>query len=388
MDLENARREIDDIDNEITKLFVKRMGIADEIARIKMNDGITVLNTSREESILKKATESVPKEYSAYCVAFYKNLMALSRERQHGLFSSESVSKFKFEAELEGLCDEIKDPRVAVQGVPGSYSSIAAMRMYPSCKLLYFNMWEDVLRCIEDGAADYGVLPVENSSAGTVTEVYDLLFKYKHRIVKAYQLTVDHCLLGMNGASINDIKEVYTHPHAFPQCSDFLKEKGLMHKITCPNTAMAAEFVAKSGDKSKAAIASRECAEIYGLQILAQSIQQADDNRTRFISVSKRNEIHNNASKISLICALPHVTGSLYRMLSRFSLNGHNLTQIISRPNKDKPFEYFFYIDFSGSVKSPATINLLGMLNEELPFFHYFGNYDESYSNSTKEREE
>ncbi len=168
------------------------------------------------------------------------------------------------------------------------------------------------------------------------------------------------------------------HPHAFPQCSTFFEKYKDMNKIPLPNTAMAAEMVAKSGDKTKAAVASKECALIFGLEILAQSIQQTNDNCTRFISISKRREINENADKISLVFSLPHVTGSLYRTLARFSLNDLNLTQIISRPNKDKLFEYFFYVDFNGSIKSQNTLNLLGSLNDELPYFYFLGNYKEN----------
>lgn len=378
MTLENSRREIDEIDDQIIKLFTKRMDITDNIARVKMKDGLNILNSEREQAILNKVEAAVPLEYSQYCVSLYNEVMALSRLRQRNLFSSEINEKSKFEAELGQLCDEIVSPRVAVQGVPGSYSQIAASNMYPSCKLEFKDKWSDVLCCIQDGTADYGVLPVENSSAGTVTEVYDLLLKYKYNIVKAFKLQVNHCLLVIPGSTLHDVKDVYSHPHAFPQCSSFFEEHSGLNKINHPNTAMAAQMVAKSGDKSKAALASKECAKIFGLEILAESIQQVDNNRTRFISISKRREIHNNADKISLVISLPHITGSLYRTLARFSLNGLNLTQIISRPNKDKLFEYFFYVDFNGNIKSRNTMTLLGALNDELPDFYFLGNYDEN----------
>ncbi len=210
MTLDDSRREIDEIDNEIIKLFSKRMNISDNIARLKIKDNLNVLNSGREQSILKKAQENTPTEYSQYSVSLFNEIMALSRFRQHNLFAAESKKKWKFEDELGEFLPQIKTPRVAVQGVPGSYSQISASNMYPSSKIEFADKWEDVLCRIQNGSVDYGVLPVENSSAGTVTEVYDLLLKYKYNIVKAYQLQVNHCLLGVPGSKLEDIKDVYT----------------------------------------------------------------------------------------------------------------------------------------------------------------------------------
>lgn len=378
MTLDNARLEINKIDNEMLKLFKKRMDVSCEIARIKLSEGKEIYSAEREKSILEKVRIAVPYRYSQYAVSLYTEIMALSRSYQHEIFSLENHTSNSFENIIKDSREELQTPKVAVQGVPGAYSSIAAGKMYPGGSLLYSKKWEDVLKSVESGSADYGVLPIENSSAGTVADVYDLLLKHQCNIVKAYQLKVEHCLLGVPGAKISDIKDVYSHPHAFPQCPSFFESHKSLNKITCPNTAMASEMVSKLGDKTKAAVSSKECAEIYGLDVLETSIQQTGDNRTRFISVSKKHEFHDGASKISIVISLPHVTGSLCRTLSQFSLSGHNLTQIISRPNSARPFEYFFYIDFSGSINSGKTANLLMTLKEELPFFCFLGNYEEN----------
>lgn len=378
MKLEKARLEINEIDNEILKLFKRRMDASCEIARIKISEGKEIYSADREKSILEKVKILVPETYSQYAVSLYTEIMALSRSFQHEIFALEKHDLSGFQKIIKDSREELKTPKVAVQGVPGAYSSIAAGKMYPHGSLLYNKKWEDVLTAVENGTADYGVLPIENSSAGTVPDVYDLLLKHNCSIVKAYQLKVEHCLLGVPGAAISQVRDVYSHPHAFPQCPSFFEDHKNLNKVTCPNTAMAAEMIAKLGDRTKAAISSKECAEIYSLDILAESIQQAGDNRTRFISVSKKHEFHDGASKISIVISLPHVTGSLYRALSQFSLNGHNLTQIISRPNKDKPFEYFFYIDFSGNINNEKTATLLETLKEELPFFCFLGNYEEN----------
>lgn len=378
MTLDEARLEINKVDDQILKLFTKRMDTASEIARIKLNESKEIFNAEREKAILEKVGKAVPEKYSQYAVSLYTEIMALSRNYQHEIFASKTHALSDFENEIKNAQKELKTPKVAVQGVNGAYSSIAAKKMYPDGSLSYNQKWEDVLIEVENGTADYGVLPIENSSAGTVADVYDLLLKHKCSIVKAYQLKVEQCLLGIRGAKISDIKDVYSHPHAFPQCLSFFKEHKNLNEVTCKNTAMAAEMVAKCGDRTRAAIASKECAEIYGLDVIAESIQQAGDNRTRFVSVSKKREFHSGASKISVVISLPHVTGSLCQTLAQFSLNGHNLTQIISRPNKNKPFEYFFYIDFLGSINDEKTANLLRTLKEELPFFCFLGNYEEN----------
>jgi chorismate mutase/prephenate dehydratase len=249
--------------------------------------------------------------------------------------------------------------------------------MYSNARLSYVSSWQEVMEALKSKTADYGVLPVENSTAGSVIDVYDLLLKYKYSIVKALKLPVSHCLLGVHGAKVSDIDEVYSHPHAFPQCKPFFEKNSGIKKVNSHNTALAAKTVSELGDKKKAAIASKECAAIYGLDVIAESVQQTEDNCTRFVSVAVSPESHENADKISLILSFPHKTGSLYRLLSRFSLNGLNLTKIESRPDPKTPFEYYFYVDFLGSVACEKTLNLLLALKEELVSVYYLGNYQE-----------
>ncbi|HEX2937955.1 MAG TPA: prephenate dehydratase domain-containing protein [Ruminiclostridium sp.] len=377
MTLEDARKEIDNIDSQLFELFLKRMNISDDIARIKMHEGVSILNSAREQKVLKKVESFSPEDYAQYSAALASFIMELSRNRQRDILLNEGSLNYDFLNEINDPQEETNSPRVAVQGVAGCFAGKAASKLYPDGTLQFVDKWDDVLYSLQDGSADYGILPVENSTAGSVIDVYDLLLKYKCYIVKGLQLPVTHSLLGVRGASVSDIKSVYSHPHAFPQCQSFFKEHCRFNKIPYFNTAMAAQMVAKAGDKSKAAIASGECAHIYGLDVLADSIQDSDLNCTRFIAVSKNLELHENANKISLVFSLPHITGSLYRTLSRFSLNGLNLTKIESRPDPKTPFEYYFYVDFVGNTKAPKTANLLGALNEELPFFNFLGNYHE-----------
>lgn len=377
MDMDDARREIDEIDRELCRLFERRMDVSDRVGRIKAREGRIIIDPAREKEILARAAACVSEEYAHYNVALYQQILTLSRQRQRDIFLRESGTPSAFELEMSRPLPEKPSPRVMVQGSAGSYASIAARQMYPGCGLQYAPTWDEALELLDAGGADYCVLPVENTSAGSVTEVYDLLLRYRHYIVKACALPVEHCLLGVRGSVLQEVREVYSHPHAFPQCTAFFRNHRGMRQVPVLNTATAAQSVAKWGERSRAAVSSRECAYIYGLSILAESIQDTDVNRTRFISVSRRYELHENAGKISIAFSVPHVTGSLYRVLSRFALNGYNLTEIVSRPLADRPFEYFFYADLSGSLRSPACMSLLGALSEELPDFRFLGNYDE-----------
>jgi chorismate mutase/prephenate dehydratase len=377
MNLEEARNEIDSLDSQLIDLFSRRMNAVKEIAEIKKAQGMTVFSFDREKQIIERVMNSVDPENAHYAAAFFNYLMEISKTKQRECIAEPNEFTNKI-GKILSESKTIESPRVYVQGVKGSYSTSAAKMMYPDGNITYVDRFEDVLCALSENVADYGILPVENSAAGSVIEVYDLLLKYKYNIVKAMPVYVDHCLLGVRGAKLKDIKKVYTHPHAFPQCADFLSKHHNFEQIPYVNTAMAAEMVAQEGDKSKAAIASVECAHLYGLDILSKSIQQDEKNCTRFISVSKKLEITEDANKISLILTLPHITGSLYRILARFALNGLNLTKIESRPYQQKNFEYFFYIDFTGSVRSPSTLKLLSMLSEELPVFYFLGNYNET----------
>lgn len=377
MDMDEARREIDGIDRDICRLFARRMDVSDRIGRLKAQAGQTIIDPGREKEVLARAAAGVPEEYAPYRVALYQQILTLSRQRQRDIFLRERGTPSAFELEMNHPLPEKPSPRVVVQGSAGSYASLAARQMYPGCGLQYAPTWDESLGLLDAGGADYCVLPVENTSAGSVTEVYDLLLRYRHYIVKAHALPVEHCLLGVRGATLQEVREVHSHPHAFPQCSAFFRNHRGMAQVPDINTAVAAQSVAKWGERSRAAVSSRECAYIYGLSILADSIQDTDVNRTRFISVSRRYELHENAGKISIAFSVPHVTGSLCRVLSRFALNGYNLTEIVSRPVADRPFEYLFYADLTGSLRSPASMSLLGALSEELPDFRFLGNYDE-----------
>lgn len=250
-------------------------------------------------------------------------------------------------------------------------------------KFVFMSDLKTFFSTVRSGEADYGIIPVENSSAGSVHEAYDLIIKYKFYISAALDLPVSHCLLGVRGSSLQNVKEVRSHPQGLLQCNEFIHKHGLT-AISCLNTAVAAETVGKLNNPEIAAIASRESAELYNLDILAEGIQTNQNNSTRFIAISRQMQIPQNADKISMLFSLPHTTGSLYSTLSRFAVRGLNLTKIESRPIQGSNFQYYFYLDFTGSVRDGETVNLLCALHDELPEFAFLGNFPE-YAKSTDE---
>lgn len=377
MNLDETRARIDAIDKELLSLFEQRMAASMEVARYKRENGLTVFDPAREQQILERVRAEAAPEFAGYAVSFWQGVMNLSKAMQRELMAAPGPGAQALQALSAEKRAPVARPRVTVQGLAGAYSHQAAMQLYPDGEISFVSRWSDVLDAVQAGACDYGVLPIENSSAGSVAEVYDLLRTFKFYIVKAWPLTVHHVLLGVRGAQLKNIRKVYSHPHAFPQCAPFFRAHHKMEQVPYTNTAMAAAYVARMGDESCAALCSRECAALYGLDILAEDVQQTRRNCTRFVSVSRRLEIPDDANKISLLFSLPHVNGSLARTLARFANCGLNLTKIESRPNLLKNFEYIFYIDLTGRLDTGAAAMLLGALKDELADFHFLGNYDE-----------
>lgn len=377
MNLDETRRKIDNIDAQLLQLFEKRMQAVLEVAHYKKEHGLTVFDSARERAVLDRVHEAALPEMADLAVSFWKSLIELSKCLERKMMEEDIPGVQEVQKLLSMAKPPIKQPRVMVQGTAGAYAHQAAMQMYPDGKIAFVERWADVFHALQDGACDYGVLPVENSNAGSVSEVYDLMKTYQFFIVKAYPLPVRHCLLGVRGATLHDIRKVYTIPIAFQQCGGFFEKYHRMVQVPFSNTALAAEHIARLGDRTCAALCSRECASLYGLDILAENIQQTSSNCTRFISIARQVEIPENANKISVLFTLPHVTGSLQRTLARFAHCGLNLTKIESRPHPGKNFEYVFYLDFTGNLRIPSTTTLLGTMKEELLSFHLLGNYYE-----------
>ena len=269
--------------------------------------------------------------------------------------------------------------KIAYQGIKGANSYEAAQRLFPESDLTAYKSFDDVFRAVEDGECAYGVLPVENSTAGSVAAVYDLILRYRFYIVGALDLPIDYCLAGLKQSTLGDIEKVISHPQALSQCEQYISRMGF-ESAACSNTAVAARDTAREKRLNLAAVCSYKAAEEYGLKVLDDHLQDNKNNTTRFIVISKKLYINENANKVSLCFSLPHVTGALFHMLQRFDALGLNLTKIESRPIPDKDFEYLFYLDFSGSVKSEGVTSLLCKLSEEMPEFSFLGNYYEIQS--------
>ena len=372
--LDSIRQEIDSIDSQLIKLFIKRMDCAKKVGEYKKENNIPVLNVAREKEILD-TVEVDGGEYGYASRLLFSNIMELSRALQHDMLGSGK----KMREELENASGEVFDKeekgvKVACQGIVGANSHEATTVIFPNGEPVFVKSWEDVFEAVESGEVSYGVLPVENSSAGSVADVYDLILKYNFYIASALDLKIEHSLCGLKQSEFSDIEQVWSHPQGLAQCSNFTNEHNLK-TVPFSNTAVAAQAVAQEKRLNCAAICSKKAGKEYGLKVLKTDFQNSADNCTRFIVISKKLLVQNNSSKISLCFALPHITGSLYNVLQRFSSNGLNLTKIESRPIPNSNFEYLFYLDFTGNVQNERTVNLLCALSEEMPYFSFFGNY-------------
>ena len=378
MDLSEIRKDIDKIDEELVRLFCQRMNLSAKVADYKKANNMPILVPARERAILQKVAEMAGPEMGNYTRVLYSMLFELSRSYQS-----------KRNGELSPLYEEIsrsientpklfpQTPIVACQGVEGAYSQISCEKIFKSPFILYFKNFEAVFTAIEQGMCQYGILPIENSTAGSVTKVYDLMIRHNFSIVRTFRLKIDHNLLAKPGVNLEDIKEIYSHEQAINQCGDFLHSLTGVNVIPVANTALASEMVAKSDRQDVAALSSRSCAELYGLNCLAASVQDKGNNRTRFICISKNLEIYPGSDKTSIMMILPHQPGALYKVLARLYTLGINVTKLESRPIPDREFEFMFYFDLETSIYSEEFIQLMCELDDLCEEFKYLGSYTE-----------
>lgn len=375
-DLPAIRRDIDRIDQELLDLLLRRMDCSKEVAAYKMAHGLPVLNAGREQEILDRIRKDAGGEYGDAAALIFSTVMDVSRGLQHRRMAGGKPLRDRLAAASHALISP-SEARVVCSGRAGAYAHEAARRLFPGGPMPRFvSSFAEVFAAVEDGSADYGIVPVENSSTGSVHEVYDLMMQSHFSIAAAAELPVQHCLLGVRGADSAGLRTVYSHPQALSQCSAYLAARGLEAR-PYSNTAAAAEMVAAAGDPHMGAIASKAAGDLYNLDILDEHIQNVYENTTRFLAISSRLTLPADADRISLIFTLPHVTGSLYRILARFAMQGLNLTKLESRPIKNGEFEYAFYLDFEGNLERAATVDLLCALSEEMPVFTFLGNYRE-----------
>ena len=378
MNLEELRKQMDEVDIELVKAFEKRMKTAAEIAAVKRNENIPVMNTSREREIVANLTKEVDSDITMYVRVLYSLLFEMSRSYQQKLLDKPSELYNKITKAIDNSPKLLPDaPLVACQGTEGAYSQIACEKIFQAPNIMYFNNFEGVFSAVENNFCEYGIIPIENSTAGSVKQVYDLMSDHKFCIVKSARVKIEHSLLANPGAKLENIKEIYSKDHAINQCSDFLSEFKDVKIIPVENTAIAAKMVAQSGRTDVAAISSHNCKELYNLISLKNSIQDNGNNYTRFICISKNLQILPGADKTSLMLALPHKPGALYKILAKVYSLGINLIKLESRPIPEREFEFMFYFDLETSVYSEQFAELICQIEEACETFGYLGSYSE-----------
>jgi len=379
MNLEELRAEIDTIDDSLLQDFAQRMNVVGQIGLEKKSEGLPTLDPAREREKLADIVTKLPPEMEQYGYTLWSMLFEISRSYQSSLNPQPSALRKDIEraiADTQPLFPPAAT--VACQGVEGAYSQLACEKLFKHPQVMYFKTFESVFSAIENGFCDYAVLPLENSTAGSVKEIYDLMLSHSSfKIVRSTRLKVDHNLVAKKGTKMSDIKEIFSHPQAISQCAKFLDAMPGVKITACENTAAAAEAVAKSERTDVAAISSYNCVELYGLERLAADIQDRSNNYTRFICISKKLEIYPGADKTSLMLVLPHRPGALYQILGRFYALGMNLIKLESRPLPDREFEFMFYFDLETSVYSDEFIRLVDDLDAICEEFQYLGSYSE-----------
>ncbi len=377
MDIKELRNEIDDINSQLVELYKKRMAVSAQIADYKKENGLAVFDPVRERELLVNVSEQAGEEFESGVRVLFSMLMELSRSYQNRRIASQSPLAAEMKNALENTPALFPEKAtVACQGTEGANSQAACEKLFNFPNIMYFKGFEGIFSAVESGLCRYGILPLENSTAGSVREVYDLMIKKKFSIVRSVRVQINHVLLAKPGVKLEDITQIVSHEQAIAQCSEYIKSKNLT-VTECENTAVASKLVAQSDKNNVAAIASRSCAELYGLNIIDSNIQNNANNYTRFICISKKLEIYPGADRTSMMMVTSHKPGSLYRVLSRFFALGVNLTKLESRPIPGRDFEFRFYFDISESVYSPALTQLICELENELEEFSYLGSYSE-----------
>ncbi len=378
MDLKNLREEINEIDDEILNLYLKRLDVAKKIGEEKRKTSGAIFDPKREKEIILRVTEKVDEEKQIYVKRLFETLMDTSKAMQISNYNKDS-----------SVVEDIKNvishgekyfptrAKVACQGVEGAYSGIAAERLFEIADVMYFKSFDNVFSAVEKGFCKYGVLPIENSTAGSVNQVYDLMSEHKFTVVRSIRMPIVHSLVANNCVRKQDIKEIVSHEQALSQCKKYLESLGDIKITEFPNTALAARYVKESGRNDIGALCSKESAEKYGLSLIEQGVQDNDGNYTRFILIAKDLEIYSGANKISIMTTLPHNPGSLYKMLGKFSNLGINLTKLESRPIAKASFEFNFYFDFDCDIRQEKVLNLLSEISDGAEKFTFLGAYSE-----------
>ena len=375
VDLTEIRKQIDQIDNSLLNLFEQRMICSKEVAEFKIKTGKKVFDKEREVMKLNTLSDKASNEFNRHGIReLFQQIMSISRKLQYQLLAEKNLLEDLFFEKKEKL--EKSNSKVVFQGVPGAYSQMAMLEYFGAeTDSFHVDTFRKAMKTIKEGKADFAVLPIENSSAGSVTDMYDLLVEFDNYIVGEQIIRVEHALLGLEGASIDDIKTVYSHPQGLMQCARYLESHHTWQQISLANTAIAAKKVVEDQDKSQGAIASKTAARFFNLQVLKEHLNFSDSNETRFIIVTNKKIFLKEAKKISICFELPHESGTLYNILSHFIFNNLSMSKIESRPLPGKNWEYRFFIDFEGNLSDSAVKNALLGLKEETTNLKILGNY-------------
>ena len=377
-DINALRLEMDACNKQILEAFEHRMDIASRIGDVKRSLGLRVTDPRRERQILSAIADQASPEFKSYATVLFSLLMEVSSAYQEHRMRPTSPLRERIEQALETTPKLFPQfASVACQGVDGAYSQLAAEKIFKRPNITFYRNFEGVFQAVESGTCEYGVLPIENSSAGTVNAVYDLMMEHDFHIVRTYRLKVDHNVLANEGATLEGITEIYSHQQAINQCARYLE--GMPHVKVTPvtNTAEAARMVAESGRTDVAALSSRACASLYGLSVLARLVNDSDNNYTRFACITKDLQVFPGADRTSLMMVAPHEPGALYKVLARFYALDINLTKLQSRPILGQDFEFMFYFDLDASVYSPEFASLVCELEDFCDDFKYLGTYSE-----------
>lgn len=375
MDLTELRGKLDHIDEQIVQLYEERMEICSQVADYKIETGKKVLDKTREEEKLRKVRSLAHNEFNAHGVQeLFEQIMSMSRKLQYNKLTETGVGGRLPFIGVDRL--DVEASRVVFQGAEGAYSQMAMIKYFgEDVDCFHVDTFRDAMCAIEEGNADFAVLPIENSTAGIVSEIYDLLVEFENYIVGEQIIKIEHCLLGVPGAGLDRIRTVYSHPQSLMQSARYLNAHENWKQISMQNNAFAARKVIEDMDLSQAAIASEQAAKIYGLDILERGVNQSTSNSTRFIIVTNQKIFLKKAAKVSLCLEVSHESGSLYRILSHFIYNNLNMCKIESRPIEERNWEYRFFIDFEGNLADGAVKNALRGLREEARSMKILGNY-------------
>ena len=380
MELSEIRTKIDAVDDQLLDLFLQRMALSEEVAAYKNEHHLPILNKQREREILAKVTERAG-DRERYAYHLYSTLFELARSRQAELVSEPTQVEEQIKAALAAGGDIFPQTgMVACQGVEGANSQVACDRILPRGNIVYVKSFSAVVAAVESGFCKFGVLPIENSSNGSVRSVYSLLQEHNLSVVRSARLCIRHELLALPGVKMEDITEIYSHEQAIGQCGKFLNGLNSVKVIPCGNTAAAAKMVAENPSAELGCICSEECAEMHGLNIIRKQIASDPDNCTRFICIARNVEVYDGADTVAVSLSIPNISGALYRLLTKFAVNGFSMTKIQSKPlpldvRKNFPEDYMFYIEFTGSIGDTKVRKLLRNLEDELNYFKFHGNF-------------